>query len=313
MPSRTIFSYARRAKRARPDEPAQASALVATPAPQAGAGAASSAAAGATGKRSRKAASGADAGGGAEAPAPSGSLLADVNLDDEQARLLAPRPAAAYGTRSSQRAAASSALALPASTAQAGGAPGGPSAPAEERGAAVLGKWLGGVLQAEGLLPGRGPDASAASTPELAELAEVLEGGLRQHMRHLLCGMCDASQRRRETEATQAGLVRSDAPTGAQANALAPAVPAASGSVSAALKERVQLKDALYFLEAERRTSKSPILLWWRAVGSVRNRFPRQQQWRVPAPEPGAAAAAEQSLQMLGSCEAPSSIAAGPS
>lgn len=211
-----------------------------------------------------------------------GSLVADVNLEDEQAQLLAPRTRVMAGTRSHVSAAHAAAPA-PALGGVTGATGGGEHV--LPRPAPHLASWLGSALQAEGLRPGaRGAEISGAVGAQLTELIELLDGGLRQHMRQLLCGMCDASQRRRETAAAQAGLVRSDAPAGGVASALA--VTAASGgppdgASSVRLKERVQLKDALYHLETERRTSKSPLLVWWRAVGSVRNRFPRTPaRWR---------------------------------
>lgn len=268
---------ARSAKRPRAGRPEAQGGASGAQAQQAGGARAAGEGAGAApaaGKRGRKAV--ADSGGAEGA----GGLLADVNLDDEQARLLAPRPPAAYGTRS-KAATGACAVAAPAGGVQAGGS--AEAGAAHEPQTADLSRWLGAVLQAEGLLPRAEPAAPGVHLAQLAELADVLDGGLRQHMRRLLCGMCDASQRRRESAATQAGLVRSDAPTGAGAGALAPAMGAGSGAASVTLKERVQLRDALHHLESERRTSKSAVLLWWRAVGSVRNRFPREPHWRLPA------------------------------
>jgi hypothetical protein len=246
----------RSAKRARADE---ASALVAAAPPTPPEGTATRAGQ----KRARAADAAVDSGGG---------LLADVNLDDEQARLLAPRPA--HATRSRQ---------LP---------PAAPAAAAAEESAgargARLARWLGGTLAADGLGPADGP-------AHIAELVELLDGALRQRMRQLLCGVCDASQRRRETAASEAGLVRNNAPqpppgggtalvpAGGGDSALVGTASRLTGAASVTLRERVQIRDALHFLESERRSSKSPVLAWWRAVGSARSRFPRHLLSAWPA------------------------------
>jgi len=186
-------------------------------------------------------------------------LVADVNLDEEQARLLAPRPMGTSGTRAHPRAH----VVLPS-------APGGVES-AEVR-LARLARCVGETLIVEGLLA---RDASGVATVADAPVVELVDDGLRQYMRRLVCCVCDVSQRRRETAAALSGLERSDG-VGGDSGALVAAGRPGAAAASVTLKERVQLKDALLFLETDRRTSKSPLLLWWRAVGTVRNRYPRQ-------------------------------------
>lgn len=116
-------------------------------------------------------------------------------------------------------------------------------------------------------------------------LLELLDEALAERIRRALCGICDASQRRRETAAAEAQLERDPPsaepprpaapPPGARVGpgALVPAGDArgmrdahALQAASVTLKERVMLRDALHHLESQHRANKSPLVLWYRTA-----------------------------------------------
>ncbi|KAJ1626438.1 hypothetical protein T492DRAFT_208143 [Pavlovales sp. CCMP2436] len=127
-----------------------------------------------------------------------------------------------------------------------------PSAPGGVESAEVrlarLARCVGETLIVEGLLA---RDASGVATVADAPVVELVDDGLRQYMRRLVCCVCDVSQRRRETAAALSGLERSDG-VGGDSGALVAAGRPGAAAASVTLKERVQLKDALLFLETDR-------------------------------------------------------------